>query len=155
MVLGTRVTATAQKATKVASGACGKAADMKLSTNGQKLEFSMKSPVPLAAGQHVVWEEKTVALAFNLAADPADHSVECKCGTKTWTTKLTKTGSSRLQVVMPASGSTTTDVYCPKGDLSCTARNWNTKADKVAEMDVVCYACQSDKSSCAKGTPAE
>jgi hypothetical protein len=90
------VTKTAQKPTKVASGACGKTGDMKLSTNGQKLEFSMKSPVPLAAGQHVVWEEKTVALAFNLAADPADNSVECKCGTKTWTTKLTKPGSSRL-----------------------------------------------------------
>jgi hypothetical protein len=74
----------------------GRLGDMKLSTNGQKLEFSMKSPVPLAAGQHVVWEEKTVALAFNLAADPADNSVECKCGTKTWTTKLTKPGSSRL-----------------------------------------------------------
>lgn len=50
----------------------------------------MKSPVPLAGGQHVVWEEKTKALSFNIASAPAASSVECKCGTKTWATTFTK-----------------------------------------------------------------
>jgi hypothetical protein len=128
---------------------------MKLSTNGQKLEFTMKSPVPLAAGQHVVWEEKTKALSFNIAAAPAASSVQCKCGTKTWDTTFTKPSNDRLQLLLPASGSTTTDVVCAAGDLSCTARAWNTGSTKVAEMDVVCFGCQKSKSTCAKGTAAE
>lgn len=101
-VLGTQATKTAQGSVKVASGGCGKAADMKLSTNGQKLEFSINSAIPLAAGQHVVWEDKGAALAFNIASAPAADSVECKCGTKTWSQTMTKPSNHRLQLALPA-----------------------------------------------------
>lgn len=49
-------TLTPQESVVIASGGCGKSGQTtKKSTKGQTVEFTMKSPVPLAAGQFVVW----------------------------------------------------------------------------------------------------
>lgn len=53
-------TATKQESVAVGSGGCGKTGqETKKDTKGQSVEFTMKSPVPLAAGQFVFWEDVT------------------------------------------------------------------------------------------------
>lgn len=55
-------TATQQDSVVIASGGCGKSGQTtKLSTKGQLVEFTIKSPVPLAAGQFVMWEDVTAS----------------------------------------------------------------------------------------------
>lgn len=104
----------------------------------------MKSPVPLANAQKVVWAHAT--LAFALAGALPASSVSCTCGTTTWATTLTKADSDKtLYLSLPAAAVGATDeVYCPKGDVVCKAREWSTSASVVAEMtDATCYACDS------------
>jgi hypothetical protein len=70
----------------VAASACGKTGQTtKINTKGQTVEFTMKSPVPLAVGQHVMWQEITgTPVAFQLSGNLPTNSVECTCGTYTW-----------------------------------------------------------------------
>lgn len=53
-------TVTKQESVVVASGACGKSGQTtKKSTKGQSVEFTIKSPVPLAEKQYVMWDDVT------------------------------------------------------------------------------------------------
>jgi hypothetical protein len=141
-----------QESVDMGSGGCGKSGQTtKKSTKGQTVEFTMKLPVPLAAAQFAVWEDSTAAKTFGLAGALPANSVECTCGTKTWTTTLAKESSDkRLKLTVPASGSTTTEVTCAKGDLSCKAREWSSSASDIAEMTATCFACDSASASCTK-----
>jgi hypothetical protein len=56
----THTTKTLQESVVVAASGCGKDGQKtKKSTKGQKVEFTIKSPVPLAYAQRVYWEEFT------------------------------------------------------------------------------------------------
>lgn len=135
----------------IGSGGCGKTGqETKKETKGQLVELSMKSPVDLAAGQHIVWEH--ASLAFALAGALPANSVTCTCGTRTWATTLTKEGTDkRLRLTLPASGSTTTAVTCVAGDVVCKAREWSSSSTDVAEMtDATCFACDAAGSDCTK-----
>jgi hypothetical protein len=60
LAVATQATATLQESVVVGSSGCGKSGQTtKKSTKGQSVEFTMKSPVPLAAGQFVIWEDVT------------------------------------------------------------------------------------------------
>jgi len=144
-------TLTKQNPVEIGSGGCGKTGqETKKETKGQLVELSMKSPVDLAAGQHIVWEHAT--LAFALAGALPANSVTCTCGTRTWATTLTKEGTDkRLRLTLPASGSTTTAVTCVAGDVVCKAREWTSSSTVVAEMtDATCFACDAAGSDCTK-----
>jgi hypothetical protein len=53
-------TKTLQESVTIGTGGCGKSGQTtKKSTKGQTVEFTMKSPVPLAAGQFVIWQDVT------------------------------------------------------------------------------------------------
>jgi hypothetical protein len=56
LTIDTVETATVQKSVVIASGGCGKSGQtLKITTKGQSVEFTMKSPVALSYGQFVVW----------------------------------------------------------------------------------------------------
>lgn len=149
-------TKTLQESVDIAASGCGAASVTKLDTKGQKVEFTMKSPVALAAEQEVVWEDSTGALAFNIGSLAAG-SVSCTCGTTTWATTLTKESSGkRLRLTLPQKVSTaTTEVVCDKGDLKCVAREWSTTATVVADMTATCFACQKGSGACTKEDSAK
>jgi len=149
-------TKTKQESVDMGSSGCGKAGQQtKKDFKGQTVEFTMKAPVPLAAAQFVVWEDKNAALTFAIGSLPA-NSVECTCGSRKWTTTLAKESSGkRLKLTLPASGSTTTEVVCDKGDLSCKAREWTSSSATVAEMTATCFACDSASGSCTKENSAK
>jgi len=145
-------TKTKQESVALASGGCGKSGQTtKKSGLGQVVEFTMKSPVPLAAAQFVFWEDKTNALAFAVGTIQA-NSVRCTCGTRSWNTVLTKeSAGKRLKLTLPASLTpTTTEVVCDKGDLSCKVREWSHSGATVADMTATCFACDSASGSCTK-----
>jgi hypothetical protein len=84
-----------------------------------------------------------VAVNFQITGNTPAASVSCTCGTTTWATILTKeTNGKRLKLTLPSKpAAATTEVYCAKGDLSCTAREWTSGASVVTEMTASCYAC--------------
>lgn len=51
---------------------------------------------------------------------------------------------------MPASASTTTQVVCAAGDLSCKAREWSSGATAATELTATCFACDSAYNACTK-----
>jgi len=55
ITVDTYESSTLQESVAIASGGCGKAQETKKDTKGQSVEFTIKSPVPLAAGQYVFW----------------------------------------------------------------------------------------------------
>lgn len=109
----TRETKYQQKSVVIASGGCGKSGQtVKVSTKGQLVEFTIKSPVPLAEGQFVFWEEVTgTPVTFKPSSIPAG-SVSCTCGTYTWAATFAKeniTGTNdRMKLTIPnkATGAT-------------------------------------------------
>jgi hypothetical protein len=143
-------------AVAIGSGGCGKSGQTtKKSTAGQSVEFTMKSPVDLAAGQYVFWEDKGQALTFALDGAIPAKSVKCTCGTNSFETTLSsENGGKSLRLTLPASGSTLTDVTCVKGDLSCKVRAWKSSATVVAEMTATCFACDSASGTCASADSA-
>jgi hypothetical protein len=155
-------TKTKQEAVNIGSGGCGKSGQTTLkSTKGQQVEFTMKSPVPLAEGQYVFWLDVTPSKNFQLAGSslPAG-SVTCTCGTNTWATTLTVAGDkSFLKLKLPARATgATTAVVCAKGDLSCKVNEWSSGAGVVTEMTATCFACDSsigDGGACSKENSAK
>lgn len=103
--IDTYSTSTKQESVVIAASGCGKTGQTTLkSTTGQVVEFTMKSPVPLAAGQFVRWDDITSGGAknFQLAANLPANSVKCTCGAVSWTTTMARGGSDRyLQLTMP------------------------------------------------------
>jgi hypothetical protein len=151
----TRETKYQQKSVVIASGGCGKTGQtVKVSTKGQLVEFTIKSPVPLAAGQFVFWEEVTgTPVTFKPSSIPAG-SVSCTCGTYTWAATFAKeniTGTNdRMKLTIPnAATGATSEVICAAGDLSCKVREWNA-GTTVTEMTATCYACDSNAATCTK-----
>jgi hypothetical protein len=139
----------------IASGGCGKSGQtVKVSTKGQLVEFTIKSPVPLAAGQFVFWEEVTgTPVTFKPSSIPAG-SVSCTCGTNTWAATFAKENVSgtndRMKLTMPAAATgATSAVVCPAGDVSCKVREWNA-GTTVTELTATCYACDSNGADCTK-----
>lgn len=156
----TQSTAYLQESVVIASGGCGKSGQtVKVSTKGQLVEFTIKSPVPLAAGQFVFWEEVTgTPVTFKPSSIPAG-SVSCTCGTYTWAATFAKeniTGTNdRMKLTMPAAATgATSAVICAAGDLSCKARAWSSGAGVVTEATITCYACDSASSSCTAAESA-
>lgn len=84
------------------------------------------------------------------------NSVECTCGTYSWTTTLTASDSNkRLQLTIPDKTATaTSEVICAAGDLSCKAREWSTGSSTVTEMTAGCWACDSASSTCTSAESA-
>jgi hypothetical protein len=122
---------------------------------GQSVEFTIKSPVPLAVGQYIFWEDKTSAGVKNFqttvsnAANFAANAVSCSCGSYTWAATFTKVSAVLLRVVMPAAATgATTQVICPAGDVSCKIREWSTGSTSVTDMTASCYACDSANAAC-------
>jgi hypothetical protein len=147
-------TSTKQESVVVGSGGCGAAGQTtKKNTKGQSVSFTMKLPVALAYGQHVFWQDVTgTPVNFQITGNTPANSVSCTCGTTTWTTILTKDGNGlRMKLTLPSKpNSATTEVYCAKGDLSCTAREWSSGSATVTDMTASCYACDSGSGSCTK-----
>lgn len=148
----TQSTFTKQKAVNVPASGCGKSGQTtKLSTLGQSIVFSIKSPVPLAAGQFVFWEDKTAAGVKNFqisGAVPA-NSVTCTCGSNTWTATFAKASAVLLKLTMPnAAVGATSAVVCPAGDVTCTLREWSTGSTDVADATISCFACDSGGTAC-------
>jgi hypothetical protein len=147
-------TLTKQDSVIIASSGCGKSGQTtKKSTKGQTVEFTIKSPVPLAAGQFVLWEDVTNGGAKNwqLAGSIPANSVSCTCGTHTWTATFAKASATLLKLTMPnAASGATSEVICAKGDLSCKVREWTSGSGTVTEMTATCYACDSASGSCTK-----
>ena len=143
-------THTAQGGTDVPASGCGKSGQTtKADTLGQTVEFTIKSPVPLAAGQFIMWEE-TTAVNFQITAPAnganfAANNVQCTCGSYTWAATFTKAAATRLKVVMPAAANgATSEVICAAGDVSCKIRDWSTtSATDTADMTASCYALDS------------
>jgi hypothetical protein len=160
VTLDTYSTSTKQESVVIAASGCGKTGQTTLkSTTGQVVEFTMKSPVPLAVGQFVRWEDITSGGAknFQLAANLPANSVKCTCGSVSWTTTLARgTSDVHLQLTMPTlaeagitdTSDTPTQVICAAGDLSCKARAWSSGAGVVTEATLTCYACDSASSTC-------
>jgi hypothetical protein len=155
-------TLTKQESVTVGSGGCGKSGQtVKVSTKGQQLEFTMKSPVPLAEKQYVFWQEVTAqAVTFkNAGASLPAGSVTCTCGSNTWNTVLTLAqDKSFLKLKLPdrATGATSA-VVCAKGDLSCKVNEWSS-GTTVTEMTATCFACDSsigDNGACTKENSAK
>lgn len=144
---------TLQESVVIASGGCGKSGQtVKVSTNGQVVDFTIKSPVPLAAGQFVFWQEVTsTAVTFKASAPPVG-SVSCTCGTNTWVATFGKETSTteRFKLTMPAAATgATSEVVCPAGDVACKVREWNA-GTTVTELTASCYACDSNNAACTK-----
>lgn len=166
VTIDTYSTSTKQESVVVAASGCGKTGQTTLkSTTGQVVEFTMKSPVPLAAGQFVRWDDITSGGAknFQLAANLPANSVKCTCGSVSWTTTMARGASDRyLQLTMPTlaeagitdTSDTPTQVICAAGDLSCKARAWSSGAGVVTEATLTCYACDSASSSCTAAESA-
>jgi hypothetical protein len=160
VTLDTHPTSTKQESVVIAASGCGKTGQTTLkSTTGQTVEFTMKSPVPLAVGQFVRWADITSAGAknFQLAANLPANSVKCTCGSVSWTTTMARgTSDVHLQLTMPTlaeagitdTSDTPTQVICAAGDLSCKARAWSSGAGVVTEATMTCYACDSANAAC-------
>jgi hypothetical protein len=87
-----QTTVTKMNAVAIGSGGCGKAGQTtKKSTAGQLVEFTMKSPVDLAAGQYVFWEDSTLKLKFALDGTLPAKSVSCTCGSNSFEATLDNT----------------------------------------------------------------
>lgn len=141
----------------IGSGGCGKSGQTtKKKTAGQSVEFTMKSPVDLAAGQYVFWEDKAQTLTFALDGALPAKSVKCTCGANSFETTLsTENGGKSLRLTLPSlPGNTLTKVTCAKGDLSCKVRAWKSTDATVADMTATCFACDSASGTCASADSA-
>jgi len=155
MTMDTDSTRTKQKAVDVPSSGCGKSGQTtKLSTLGQTVEFTIKSPVPLAVGQFIFWEDNTAKNFQTQVANAANfptNSVSCTCGSYTWAATMKKVSATQLSVVMPAAAvGATSQVICAAGDVSCKVREWSQGSTAVTAMTATCYACDNGGAACTK-----
>jgi len=116
--------------------------------------------VPLAAGQHVIWQETTAdGLVDWTVGSIAADSVSCTCAGKgTWApgSDFAKS-SNRMQLTIPdADADATTEQVCDAGEVVCTVRSWNSNAAPARDLEATCFACDAASGSedCTKDESA-
>jgi hypothetical protein len=150
-----KATATMHKLdpTAATTGTCGSnPPKIAASTNAQSVAFTFKSPVALASGQTVIWEETTSpAMNWKITAIPA-NSVSCTCaGHSTWTQAqsngFTRISATRFQLTIPDLAATDSELTCTAGNVVCTVRGWNSGAAPANDMTATCFACDAASGS--------
>lgn len=137
--------------TAAVAGTCGaNPATILQSTNAQSVSFTFKTPVPLASGQSVIWDETTATgnVGWAITTIPTD-SVTCTCvGHTTWTQAqsngFVRTSAQRFTLTIPDLASTDgSEVTCTAGDVVCTVNGWNAGVAPANDLTATCFACDA------------